>query len=138
MRIDTVTVHATDTPASMKVTPDHLYQWHVVENGWNPPHGYHGFIDRTGRYWEGRDWDTLGAHVGGQNTGNLGLALEGGRAGEPFTDAQLDTLRGLLDHIMRRYKAPKLKNHRDLDPGKTCPGPEFDVKEWYYYAPRID
>ena len=135
MRIDRVTVHCTDTSLSMRVTPGHLYQWHVVENGWNPPHGYHYFIDQSGKLWEGRDLDTLGAHVGGQNTGNLGICVEGGKPGEPIRETTLTCLRGLLDYLMRYFDDPELNNHRDLDPGRTCPGPEFDAPRWYYDRP---
>lgn len=51
-------------------------RYHMDSNGWCDI-GYHFLIGRDGTIYEGRPLEQLGAHVGGQNSGNIGIAFVG-------------------------------------------------------------
>lgn len=51
-------------------------RYHQVSNGWCDI-GYHFLIGGDGTIFEGRPLEQLGAHVGGHNTGNIGIAFIG-------------------------------------------------------------
>lgn len=121
-----IIVHCSDTPHSMKVTTNDLYQWHVIENGWSAI-GYAYFIDQAGLTHKCRDLDNngdvedeIGAHARGFNKNSIGICLEGRGT---YTDEQLDALEYLLDDIRSRHGIPldNVIGHRDVDPHKECP-----------------
>ncbi|WP_256804715.1 peptidoglycan recognition family protein, partial [Frankia sp. ACN10a] len=87
-----ITVHHTVTPnddPDPAATVRAIYHFHTVERGWADI-GYHFLIDEAGSLYEGR-WSgtdgvpghrpdgqvVTGAHVGGFNAGNVGVALLG-------------------------------------------------------------
>ncbi|EIV90672.1 N-acetylmuramoyl-L-alanine amidase [Frankia sp. QA3] len=87
-----ITVHHTVTPnddPDPAATVRAIYHFHTVERGWADI-GYHFLIDEAGTLYEGR-WSgtdsvpghrpdgqvVTGAHVGGFNAGNVGVALLG-------------------------------------------------------------
>ncbi len=87
-----ITVHHTVTPnddPDPAATVRAIYHFHTVERGWADI-GYHFLIDEAGALYEGR-WSgtdgvpghrpdgqvVTGAHVGGFNAGNVGVALLG-------------------------------------------------------------
>ncbi|MDQ3035655.1 MAG: peptidoglycan recognition protein, partial [Myxococcota bacterium] len=51
-------------------------RYHMSTNGWCDI-GYHFLVGRDGTVYEGRPLTQLGAHVGGHNTGNIGIAFVG-------------------------------------------------------------
>lgn len=51
-------------------------RYHMDSNGWCDI-GYHFLIGADGTIYEGRPLDQLGAHVGGHNSGNIGIAFVG-------------------------------------------------------------
>lgn len=138
-KIDSIYVHATDTPPSMNIGVEEIRRWHVEERGWADI-GYHYVIRRSGKIETGRDLDgdgdideEVGAHVRGENAHSIGIALVGGAAGEfDFTFLQLSSLVLLVGDICRRYNIPmsKVRGHRDADPSKKCPG--FSVSELFH------
>ena len=130
MKIEFITVHGFDTPASMDVTPEHLHQWHVTENGWRDV-GYHWWFDRDAVLHQGRPDTQQGAGVRGHNPRNLQVGMAGGRPDFNYTGAQLAGLRKLIDSYLAKFPDAIVKGHRDWgETGKTCPG--FDVAEWFY------
>lgn len=109
--------------------------FHMETNGWADI-GYHFGMDARGRLYEGRDDDVLGAHVGGWNTGNLGLnVMQDGRF-FALTPAQRRTVQLLFEFGIPRRDIPPLKQlvrspdpakgvytHRELPAQATvCPG----------------
>lgn len=85
--------------------------------------------------------DTLkGAHVGGKNTGNVGVCYVGGVAADGKTpkDTRTPAQRAALLKIVREYQAkvPGLivRGHRDW-PGVAKACPSFDVAAWLKGAP---
>jgi AmpD protein len=60
------------------------------------------------------------------NDYSIGIELEGADD-DPYTDAQYDTLTGLVDALRTRYPIEAVVGHSDIAPGrKTDPGPAFD------------
>lgn len=136
-------VHYTDTPSA---NPDRqirsIQRYHMDTRGWCDI-GYHFLVGIDGRIFEGRPIELLGAHVSGNNTGNIGVSFIGcfhstgcGSMG-PTTppDVMLDAGGRLLGTLSRLYgitlDRSSVKGHRDHAGASTdCPGD-------YLYA-RID
>jgi len=114
---------------------------HQNIRGWSDI-GYQFVIDRGGHLYQGRpflDGSTtleqvprlaLGAHVGGHNTGNIGVSLlgcyhppEGPTCEDYITPEAMDTYITLFAFLSERYGvAPELiRGHRDFSP-TACPG----------------
>jgi hypothetical protein len=153
-----LTVHHTATanndpdPAA---TVRAIYRYHAVDRGWGDI-GYHYLIDESGRVYEGRWSGTDGdpahdpsgavvtaAHVGGYNSGNLGIALLGTLSSQPPTAAARTALEGLLRDLTARHgidpqgtglytnpvngvtkTVPNISGHRDWE-ATECPGGAF-------------
>lgn len=128
------TVHHTATDNDdddPEATVRAIYEYHTQDRGWDDI-GYNYLIDEDGRLYEGRwsgedsqpcgadgdgtdfahhpdtdEW-VRGAHVGGYNSGNIGVALLGEFTthpvwgGEP-TEPAIDALEGVLAHLMERH-----------------------------------
>ncbi len=75
------TVSANDyTPADVPEMLRGIQAYHMDVNGWDDI-GYNFLVDRAGQIWEGRSGgiarNVVGAHVGGFNTGSVGVAVIG-------------------------------------------------------------
>lgn len=98
--------------------------------------GYHYVIKRDGMIERGRKETEIGAHVGGQNTGKIGICLIGGldRATGPSvgvdnrTDAQKRSAKALITELLQRYPGAKVLGHRDLA-ATLCPA--YDAAAWW-------
>ncbi|TPQ23155.1 peptidoglycan recognition protein family protein [Streptomyces sporangiiformans] len=114
----TITVHHTVTanddpdPAA---TVRAIYELHAITNDWGDI-GYHFLIDAEGRIYEGRysgddgvpahDADgklVTAFHVGGFNSGNLGIALLGDLTSQGPSDAARESLTGLVRALTRLH-----------------------------------
>ncbi|MBO6576023.1 MAG: N-acetylmuramoyl-L-alanine amidase [Rhodothermales bacterium] len=114
---------------------------HQDIRGWSDI-GYHFVIDRGGRLYQGRPFlnsagslndlpvFARGAHVGGANTGNIGICMlgcyhppEGGNCQDEITAEALDTYVTLFAFLSERYGvAPsQIRGHRDFS-STACPG----------------
>ena len=168
-----LTVHHTagsnDPSQDFAATVRAIYQYHVLTNGWSDI-GYQYLIDANGIVYEGRtsgpasqscfyggdgsdfghqsgtDYVVTGAHVGGYNSGNLGISLMG--CFEPGqctgnttpTAAAIDALATQVSKLAQRHglnptgtttyvnpvgvaslKVPVLGAHRDWN-ATACPG----------------
>lgn len=71
------------------------YQAHHIAQGWGDI-GYHFSIDDAGRVYVLRSHRCKGAHVGGWNTGNVGVMVHGNYETDRLTRAQRKTLRWLF------------------------------------------
>lgn len=103
--------------------------------------GYHYVIKRDGMIERGRKEIEIGAHVGGQNTGKIGICLIGGldRASGPYvgvdnrTDAQKHSAAALVGDLLTRYPNAKVVGHRDLA-ATLCPA--YDAAAWWASVQR--
>ena len=75
-----MSIHHTATPsgagASGASRVRGYQRYHMNSRGWCDI-GYHFVIDRDGTIYEGRPLNQRGAHVGGHNTGNIGISFIG-------------------------------------------------------------
>jgi len=118
-----------------------IQRFHQDGRGWSDI-GYQFLLDQSGRLYQGRPFmnpgatldDTpilaQGAHVGGANTGNIGVSVlgcyhppEGGGCTDVLSPAALDSLIAVLAFLSERYGVPpsKIMGHRDFS-STACPG----------------
>ena len=123
-----LTVHHTVTPTDDSMSPQarlrQIQSFHQDVRGWCDV-GYHFLVSRDGRLWEGRPSGMLGSHVGGANSGNVGISFMGTHTSTPITGGQLDSVAGLIADVTEQYgidiSSTTIKGHRDR--GQTsCPG----------------
>ncbi len=88
--------------------------------------GYHFLIAGDGRVVEGRRAEYLGAHAGGANSGNIGVAMMGDFNKIKPSNAQIESLTRLVTYLSVKYKKdPNAKGF--LEPhnhytNTDCPG----------------
>lgn len=85
--------------------------------------GYHFIIDFAGRVWEGRSSVFQGAHVLGENRGNLAVMLLGNFDEQEPSEQQLASMYKTIHALRRQYAIPvgSIYGHRDLG-ASACPG----------------
>ena len=104
--------------------------------------GYHFVINANGTVYEGREIFRNGAHVAGQNSGKIGIALMGlldpsidlnALPSHP-TEAQIISLQRLIAWLDYQYGIDSVKKHKDLASTK-CPGKyaEEDLASRYIF-----
>jgi hypothetical protein len=83
--------------------------------------GYHYYIEKDGKVFQGRADTEDGAHTSGHNQQSIGICLMGNFETEIPTKAQLDALESLVKDKKKQYNISKIYGHRQL--GNTlCPG----------------
>ena len=123
--IDMLVVHCSDTPDDQPLRASDIQKMHLGF-GWDGI-GYHQVICRDGTREAGRPEYWRGAHARGANERSLSVCLIGRTH---FTDAQLHSLRSLLDDWSARYPQARVLGHRDaVETDKTCPN--FDAAGWW-------
>lgn len=140
MRITHIVVHYTATYPDQNTTAADVNRMHKAR-GWKGI-GYHWFIRRNGLIEPGRPESQVGAHVGGQNTGKIGIAWAGGidrstgsNVGvDNMTPEQNESLIWLIRDLLARYPGAKVVGHKDLA-ATQCPG--FDVPVWWALVESI-
>ena len=131
-----VTVHHTqgaqpmneaETAAAVK----NIQHYHMVGRGREGKDnfhdiGYHFLIAGDGRVVEGRRAEYLGAHAGGANEGNIGVAMMGDFNKHKPTNAQIESLTRLVTFLSVKYKKdPNTKGFLEAHQHYTntdCPG----------------
>lgn len=88
--------------------------------------GYHFLVAGDGRVVEGRRAEYLGAHAGGANDGNIGVAMMGDFNKVRPTNAQIESLTRLVTYLSVKYKKdPNAKGFLEAHQHYTntdCPG----------------
>jgi hypothetical protein len=135
-----VTVHHSAGPrAPNKARCQELnrsYQDFHVGKGWGDI-GYHACMDDLGRFYRLRPHDAKGAHVGGWNTGNLGLMIHGNYMVHDLTERQRDSIEWLFKggfyalFDVSEYDLRFARSHREWTNHTTnqCPGDNLQ-KHW--------
>jgi len=94
----------------------------------------HFYVRRSGELWQFVSCDDRAWHAGASswrgradcNDDSIGIELEG-LEGDPFEDAQYDTLAGLCAAIEQRYPVQYIAGHEHIAPGrKRDPGAGFE------------
>ncbi|AYJ85785.1 N-acetylmuramoyl-L-alanine amidase [Sphingomonas paeninsulae] len=124
-----LTIHCAATPEGRDVKAATISQWDKAKFG---QVSYHHVVEL-----DGKDVVTLpdtvkGAHVGLNNTGNIGICYVGGvdakmKPKDTRTPAQKATLRQLVGEYRLRFPNIIVRGHRDW-PGVARACPSFDVK----------
>lgn len=123
-----LTIHHTVTPTLDLMSPQsrlrQIQAFHQNVQGWCDI-GYHFLVSRDGQIWEGRPAGQLGSHVGGNNTGNLGISFMGTFITNRATETQINKVAVLVKGLASKYpisvSSTEIKGHRQYG-GTTCPG----------------
>lgn len=131
-KVKYLTIHCAATPEGRDVKAAEINKWDIAKFG---QISYHLVVELDGTYVRGLDDSVLGAHVGGKNTGNIGICYIGGMdknmkyAKDTRTAAQKKTLLTLVRTYKARYPGIVVRGHRDW-PGVKKDCPSFDVAAW--------
>jgi N-acetylmuramoyl-L-alanine amidase len=126
-----LTIHCAATPESRDVPAAEIAKWDIAKFG---QESYHQIVTLDGVAHR-RLADTVkGAHVGGANTGNIGICYVGGvdkamRPKDTRTESQKATLARLVNEYRARYPGLVVRGHNEW-PGVAKACPSFDVSEW--------
>ncbi len=144
-----LTIHCAATPEGRDVKASSINAWDRSKFG---QISYHFVVELDGTIKRGLRDDQIGAHVGGKNTGNIGICYVGGLAKDgktikdTRTDAQRKSLRALVATYKERYPIlkelapdglPRVRGHRDWSPDKNKDG-KITPNEWMKGCPCFD
>jgi hypothetical protein len=123
--------HSAGTAVSSTETVKNIQRAHMEINGWSDI-GYHFLIGRDGQCFEGRELQWQGAHVDGDNKGNIGICFLGCfESSEPSpvepTSRMIDEAGELIAVLAERFNIElslsTIKGHRQHKKAQTlCPG----------------
>ena len=141
MRIITlIVVHCSAVRPDQTSSAAQIDTWHR-RRGFHLGIGYHYVVRRDGEIEPGRPEYMIGAHCVNHNAHSIGVCYEGGLdiRGQPAdtrTAEQMAAMRRLLEELHQRYPRALIVGHRDLNPGKKCPGYKNVVQEYADLQPR--
>jgi N-acetylmuramoyl-L-alanine amidase len=127
-----LTIHCAATPEGRDVNAATISDWDRAKFG---QVSYHHVITLDGVDHRTLRDDQKGAHVGGHNTGNIGICYVGGMDAhnehpkDTRTEAQKVALLTLIRTYKGRYPGIKILGHRDW-PGVAKACPSFSVADW--------
>jgi N-acetylmuramoyl-L-alanine amidase len=126
-----LTIHCAATPEGRDVKPASIAQWDIDKFG---QESYHHIVTLDGVDHVRLADNVKGAHVGGANTGNIGVCYVGGtdalmKPKDTRTPAQKATLRAIVEKYKKEYPGIVVRGHRDW-PGVKKACPSFDVQAW--------
>lgn len=126
-----LTIHCAATPEGRDVKAATISTWDQAKFGQT---SYHHVVELDGTDVRTLRDDQKGAHVGGNNSGNIGACYVGGcdknmNAKDTRTVLQKESLAALIRDYQARYPGIVVRGHRDWPKvAKACPS--FDVKAW--------
>lgn len=123
-----IVVHHTAGPAPRSEMAEHsemrnIQRMHQNQRGWNDI-GYNYCIAPSGRVYEGRGYEVVGAHTQGHNTGTCGISFMGNYHTSKPTLRSIAAFHLLLRRLKKRgMKVASVKGHRQMpDQSTACPG----------------
>ena len=122
-----------------------IQNFHQNGRGWKDI-GYHFLVDRIGNIYQGRPETVIGAHVGGANTGNIGVCLLGcyhppeNNCSQEITPESRQSIVELFSWVSNTYgQSPTLLlGHRDYFGNTACPGDNIWIELPRYRAEISD
>jgi len=135
-----LTIHCAATPEGRDVKAAQINAWDKAKFGQT---SYHWVVELDGSKHRGLEDNVRGAHVGGYNTGNIGICYIGGVAKDgktikdTRTDAQKKALRELVAEYQAKYPGIKVIGHRDWSPDRNKDG-KITPDEWMKGCPSFD
>jgi len=100
-------------------------KYHIENHGW-PGIGYHFVIQKDGTIYQTNTLDTISYHVGGSNTGSVGICLTGNYDVETPPSAQINSLVWLLKKLSAELGQKPIEGHREFST-THCPGSQIDT-----------
>ena len=139
--ITLIVIHCSAVRPDQTSSAAQIDTWHRRDNHWKLGIGYHYVIRRDGEIESGRPEYMVGAHCVNHNAHSIGVCYEGGLdiRGQPAdtrTAEQKAALRQLLEDLHQRYPRALIVGHRDLNPGKKCPGYKNVAQEYADLQPK--
>ena len=139
-KITLIIVHCSAVRPDQQSSAAQIDTWHR-NRGFHLGIGYHYVIRRNGEIEAGRPEFIVGAHCKNHNAHSLGVCYEGGLdiRGQPAdtrTAEQKTAMRQLLEDLHQRYPRALIVGHRDLNPGKKCPGYKNVAQEYADLQPK--
>lgn len=128
-RVKYLTIHCAATPEGRDVKAATISSWDQARFGQT---SYHWVVELDGSKHRTLPDEQLGAHVGGHNTGNIGVCYVGGmdKDNKIPKDTRTAAQKVSLREIVADYKAKTpgliVRGHRDW-PGVRKACPSFDV-----------
>lgn len=125
-----LTIHCAATPEGRNVSADQMAQWAKARFG---QESYHHIVTLDGHDNLRLPDHARGAHVGGKNSGNIGICYVGGmdkamkKPKDTRTEAQKITLHALVATYRERYPGIIVRGHNEW-PGVAKACPSFSVK----------
>jgi N-acetyl-anhydromuramyl-L-alanine amidase AmpD len=134
--ISFITIHCAATPRGRDVKAAEISAMDIARADLGNQIAYHYVIELDGNTVQTLRHDQKGAHVGKNNTGNLGICYVGGiepdKAQTP-ADTRTPAQKAAMANLARRLKADfphvTVRGHRDW-PGVKKACPSFDVAAW--------
>ncbi len=126
-----VTIHCAATPEGRDVPAKDIEAWDKAKFG---QISYHWIVLLDGTIHRSLPDTVKGAHVGMNNTGNIGICYIGGtdkkgNAKDTRTIAQKKALRTLIRTYQERHSGITVRGHNEWPKvNKACPS--FSVKDW--------
>jgi N-acetyl-anhydromuramyl-L-alanine amidase AmpD len=139
-KISDITIHCSATPRGRNDLAATISAWDTKKFG---QVSYHYVIQLDGSLVQTLRHDQRGAHVGGHNTGNIGICYVGGlekdgkTAADTRTDAQKATMAQLLQALKKAFPKARIRGHRDWSPDTNGNG-KVDKWEWLKSCPCFD
>lgn len=127
-----LTVHCAATPEGRDIKAATISKWDVARFG---QVSYHYVIELDGTIVTTLPDTAKGAHVGGANSGNVGVCYVGGvdalnqHAKDTRTAAQKASMRKIILDYKSKYPKLIVMGHRNW-PGVKKDCPSFDVTAW--------
>lgn len=126
-----ISIHHTASPSDdggdAAIRLRQMQAYHIDNRGWCDI-GYHFVVSQAGQVYQGRsDERRPGAHVGGQNSGNVGISFIGNFQEAQVGDAQFNAGGRILSWIVNTYGIEQtrdaIRGHQQW-PGQntSCPG----------------
>lgn len=126
-----LTIHCSATPEGRDVSAATISKWDQEKFGQT---SYHWVVELSGKPVRTLDDTVRGAHVGKNNTGNIGICYVGGvdakmQPKDTRTVAQKKALKVLIQDYQKRYPGIVVRGHREW-PGVAKACPSFDLAAW--------
>jgi N-acetylmuramoyl-L-alanine amidase len=137
-----LTIHCSAMPEGRNATVDEM---NAIAQQKFKQRSYHWLVLLDGTKVRNIPDNQRGAHVGGHNTGNIGICYIGGlrRVGgklvgaDTRTEGQKQALRELVAEYKKLYPGIKVRGHRDWSPDLDGDG-KIEKHEWLKDCPCFD
>lgn len=125
-KIKEIILHCSDSDVRSHDKIEVIREWHLLRGFYDV--GYHYFINKKGRVFEGRPIEKIGAHCKGHNKNSIGICVSGRF---DFKTPQSKSLKSLLFDLCLEYglSFEDIKHHGEYNKNKTCPN--FNFKDFH-------